>query len=158
MFFGLGKMKKNSKHLPVVSILGWQLLWVAITVILLVEFGLNTKGTIGFISIIVFSVLLLLQILLIPLSVCFLWNKPIVIDYEGITQKKGGKPVKYFWVDIKNVYSLVRISPRIYLRIVIEYKDGTSIRFEPNGQISKDILFFCKNDIFLNLFKKIIQD
>lgn len=145
-------MKKKVTHLSSLSIFFFQIAWLVLTVVLLMEFAFDLQIII---AILVCSILLALQIILFVCSIVFWWNRPLKIDETGIYMKNRRSCNLYRWCDAISVriitWGYSKYGP-FYYKIAIKYQDGSEIRFEPNKFINDDIKKLCNDLVFLNKY------
>ena len=151
---------KSFIHFPAISVLIAQPFALFVSIIAFFSFFVLEDCLTKSILIIVISILIAVQLLLLVLSF-FWWNAPLSFDSVGITRKQFGRTKKYFWKDVVDVKIIARGYSKYgptYVRIIIVFEEGKTIRFEPNSHITKDIFKICKDEYFLNKYLKVIQD
>lgn len=152
--------KKEPFYFPVTSAFIYQIFLIALSSLPLVDFLVFLKGITRIVFVIISIVVILLQMLLFIFSILFWWNVPLRFTNQGIQTKKNRILKVYFWediVDVKMVAKWPSSKGHAYVRIVILYRDGTNIRFEPNSLINKEIFKKCPNDSFIKKFNTVIK-
>ena len=155
-------MKKRIVHLQSISLLVLQIWMVVLTIAPLTIVPSYLLGTGKIIFVVILSSLLIVQTILIPLSLCFFWNTPLLFDSEGISKKIKGEYVKFYWSDVSSVKTIAKwpgsgSGPR-YVRVAIRFLNGFEIRFEPTTIAIKDIKTICNNDHFLEMFNEMLKE
>ena len=158
-------MKKSFKHLPFPTILALQIFTFLLLSLLASDLiFLFEKSSAVVITVVVLSSIAFVNVMSIPLSILFWWNKPFVFESNGITKKNKNNTIKYEWKNAKCIKLVA--SPRwlsigrvgIFWTVIIYFSNSEKVSFEWDVDLNKKIVEICEDDFFVALYKDFIKN
>lgn len=140
------------KHLPFPSVCIFQIISLLVFPLAFLPFALNLVFPALWLPLGVFTFLFFTDLTALVLSLTVWWNMPIRISADGIADKNGKI---HRWCDAV-CFSIKKGPPTIYGRLyyilIINYSDGSDVRFERSLTIIRSIRAHCEDKAFLNKF------
>jgi len=147
---------KPHTHFPFPAIATIQSLLFIPIVILGTEFIANTTDALRVLAICLSVFVFVAHTVIFILSLTIWWNRPLILTADGISKKK--KAI-HLWSDACDLKWKKGIPAQwgMYYgrRLIIFFSDGSTIRFDPNEAILKDIYELCTNEEILKLLKEL---